>query len=144
MTLLDILPTDLPLNLSVANIAYDCYWLRCYKKRWPERPPLGRNFSEVEKLERETEKKYVEELSPTLSTIDTPDNKDIAQMSGDEDDQNSNLLSLTKSIDIDTCPITFSGQSNVEKNWKELYLEMHIQEYLENLDPENYDPEKVI
>ncbi|XP_071052582.1 uncharacterized protein [Onthophagus taurus] len=96
ISLLDILRVDLPLKLTVPKIAYEVYWLRCYKERWPKNSVIDRSFSEVEKLTNE--RKVVDE----------------------------------KIID-----------KNERKTWKELYLEKHVQEYLENLDPEHYDVEKI-
>nr|XP_022918868.1 T-complex-associated testis-expressed protein 1-like [Onthophagus taurus] len=96
ISLLDILRVDLPLKLTVPKIAYEVYWLRCYKERWPKNSVIDRSFSEVEKLTNE--RKVVNE----------------------------------KIID-----------KNERKTWKELYLEKHVQEYLENLDPEHYDVEKI-
>lgn len=133
MSLLDILPTDLPLHLTVNNITYDCYWLRCYRARWPNKPPLGRNFSEVENLlQRKEDTRNVTSSPQNNESIRAPNNHSTLKTSSEK---STGSNSLNSSV--------ISAKINGEKSWKELYLEMHLREYLENLEPENYDPEQV-
>ncbi|GJQ82478.1 hypothetical protein Trydic_g14469 [Trypoxylus dichotomus] len=141
MSLLDILPTTLPLNLTAGHIAYDCYWLRCYRDRWPKKPPIGRNFSEIESLQQE--KKQVLTYSSSLSS----DNSEIGDRSSKtgSSEKLSKVSSQYSKESSPSSPLSRNTAQNEEtlKTWKEFYFEMHIKEYLENLEPENYDGEKI-
>lgn len=69
---LQILNTDVPLNILVDNIKSDIFWKRCYSSKWPDIPlvPVG-------------------------------------------------------------------------KKWINIFMERHFADILENMNPRNYDPEKV-
>lgn len=141
LSLLDILPTDLPLPLTVTHIAYDCYWLRCYQNRWPQKPPIGRNFSEIENLTQD--RKEVVDFSSSLTLNNrTESNKSLEESNKHKSTGGNSRESIKSSPSSAVSSRTIKNESRL-KTWKELYLEMHIKEYLENLEPENYNPEKV-
>lgn len=116
--LLSILPTSLPLELAVEKIHEDIFWKRKYIDRWPKIPPIGKSFSAVSSYRKNT----------TLFN------------------NNSNSASVTRTSSLSSSKSTLSDISLVyseEKSWKQCYLEKHLEEELETLEPQDYDPEKV-
>lgn len=107
--LLNILPTNLPLELVVSKVNDNIYFKKCAIERWYHLIPI--NIKEKNMfIFNSTELKKEEPL----------ENTEIKEYSIKNDDL------FTES-----------------KNWKEHYLENHMREYLENLKPEDYDPEQV-
>ncbi|KAJ3654632.1 hypothetical protein Zmor_013807 [Zophobas morio] len=111
--LLDILPTELPLGLTIPKINDDIYWKRCYLQRWPKLIPenvsLDIQISEIVKVNNGSRK------SSTTNSASSQRSRKSSQ-----EQQKSN-----------------------KRTWKECFLEMHLREYLEKLKPEDYDAEKI-
>lgn len=85
--------------------------------RWPKIPPTGKYFSEVPNYRKNT-------------TIFN----------------NSDSTSETHTFSPSSEKGTLSEYSFVysdEKSWKECYLEKHLEEELETLEPQDYNPENV-
>lgn len=118
--LLDILSTDLPLNLTIPTINENVYWKRCYIHRWPKSIP-----HRVEDIE-------------ILETVISKNHQKFNSVSTAKDSDSGSSRSSTGK------KRRSSYHSNRKKSWKEWYVEMYVREYLEKQKPENYDAEKVI
>ncbi|KAL3281064.1 hypothetical protein HHI36_004288 [Cryptolaemus montrouzieri] len=105
-SLLNILPVDLPLELTVSKIEDNIYWKKCSLNKWPTQMP--RNVINKRMF-----------AFPTRS------------------DKNESLDATSLGSEDDLVYIA-------EKSWKQYYLENYIKEFLEKLQPEQYDPEKLI
>lgn len=110
--LVDILPCDLPLYLTVPIVNDDNYWRRCYIDKWPKAP-----------------KPYVEDETLVFEKIES---------NGlDEMDDTSVMVKSSSEIDVSV------REHFGPKKWKSHFLERYIQEYLENLNPEDYNQDYV-
>lgn len=120
--LLDLLPTNLQLDVSVLRINEDIYWKRAHAIRWPKNPPSTRHYTDV--LEYRRNSNIYSSLS-SIYTLSSTNVEDVSRRSSQ--------------ITFDRKPI----HKFDNKTWKEYYLERHLTETLENLQPEDYNPEEV-
>ncbi|XP_044750313.1 dynein regulatory complex subunit 5-like [Coccinella septempunctata] len=114
--LLNILPTNLPLCITVPIINDNFYWKKSALERWPHLMPT--NVTECDMF--------------------TFPSKAIEKKSFDCDDENISDTSLYTENSSEK-----TGVFTETKSWKQYYLENHIKEYLEKLQPEEYDPEEM-
>lgn len=131
--LLDLLPTNLPLHLTVPRIDSDIFWLRCYKERWPLAPPKGKRFSETVQLNVEDN---------TNSEETHFDEQNSREESSKENDNGESVCSDKKSIRSRIIEGTVSKRRG-EASWKQCFLEEHLRETLESTEPGRYNVEKV-
>lgn len=124
LLLLDLLPVDLPLELTVKNIYEDVYWKKCYYSKWPKLlpkdPPEENSFP----------------ATVSQSSSGTSSSVEIIATNG------NNRQYKSKEINS-SLEIVESEQNKNRKTWKHYYLEMHLKEFLENLRPEEFGCEKV-
>lgn len=115
LLLLNVLATDLPLEITVPIIHEDVYWRRCYEKRWPKQLP----------------KNVANEVTFPMCSSNTSSRSETVI-----DDSHTNHSE-------DVSPIINNLSCFETKTWKHYYLEMHVKVFLEYLRPEEYEPEKV-
>lgn len=170
--LLDILPLTLSLKLSVTKINDDIYWKRSYKNRWPELPPRGKSFTDVPVYKQKwlrtsnttsRSSVYLNEDLSDNSQVTNEENKDnngndiekelkSKNVDAENKDEDEDIIK-TKNNDETTKKLTEiiakssigteNSQTLKDRSWKQCYLEKHLEESLESLEPENYDPQKV-
>lgn len=105
------------MELSVSKINEDIYWKRAHVTRWPKNPPISKTYSDVPNYRRNSN------IFSSLSSIYSATTLD------DTSRRSSKAIGGESKFGV--------------KTWKENYLERHLQEELENLAPEDYDPEEV-
>ena len=132
--LLDLLPANLPLDLTVPRITFDIFWLRCYKERWPLAPPKGKSFSETAQLDVENNANSEEETHS--------DEQDSKRRSLEDNDGEGTACGDENSIVSRINEGTFSKKRG-ETSWRQCFLEQHLRETLEATEPDNCDVEKV-
>ncbi|KAF7270060.1 dynein regulatory complex subunit 5-like [Rhynchophorus ferrugineus] len=127
--LLDLLSENLPLEVTIPRINDEIYWKKCFLKRWPKKyPPLKTNVPLQQFIRNSLNEANEEFLKETLQK--------------ESSNQQSQVGSRRSSR-------TSCGTSSVKSeivndiSWKRLYVETHVQEYLESLEPERYNPEKM-
>ncbi|XP_045471981.1 dynein regulatory complex subunit 5-like [Harmonia axyridis] len=119
--LLNILPTNLPLHLTVPIIKDNIYWKKCALLRWPQKMPMNITDSGMFIFNSPNSKEEKHEDKEDLQV-------DGEKSYNSEIDESSSVNSL---LPYD------------RKTWKEYYLENHIKEYLEKMEPAEYDPEQM-
>lgn len=99
------------------------YWKRCYLSKWSQKLPI---LSEAENQFSHIVK-YQGVSSPK---------------------GNFDKTSLVLKETIKTCAVKVGEELLVKggqkRTWKKCFCEMHVKDYLKNLRPEEYNPEKVI
>lgn len=117
LLLLDVLATDLPLEITVPIIHEDVYWRRCYEERWPKQLP----------------EHVASEVNFPICSSNTSSRTDNVI----DDSRTSHTEDVSPIINDLSCGFE-------TKTWKHYYLEMHVKDFLEKLRPEEYESEKVI
>ncbi|KAJ8981722.1 hypothetical protein NQ317_003787 [Molorchus minor] len=124
--LIDILPTHLPLHLTIPKINDDMYWMRCYAERWPLNLPHDVKPLEIFEVLR----------SNNTRTLSNSCNGNNAHGKSSTRGSTTNVAKIESRDKL-------KRNNPDQRNWKEFYIEMHMKEYLESLKPEQYDAEKM-
>lgn len=65
---MDILPSDLPLNITGALINRESYWKRCSLERWPINETTNHGSSWKQLYFEKNLKEYLEEFDPAVTS----------------------------------------------------------------------------
>ncbi|XP_066255161.1 dynein regulatory complex subunit 5 [Euwallacea similis] len=129
--LLDVLPVELKLELTIPKINDEVYWKKCCVHRWPKKVPDIKTQTEAIEIVREgirENKGFFSNVSDRHTT-----NKSASSSSNSSSRKTSGKSSLKGN----------AQEQQQVKTWKKFYCEMHVKDYLENLKPEEYNPEKI-
>lgn len=148
--ILELLPTKLPLELTVPIIQDEYYWERCYEAYWPDSAPPNRRY------------KY-EKLCPFIPDEEIPSTEELMCLDN-VDVQSLEMVRSSFSVENDStqdqyfiekearnsgsnlnASVTYEVPNNIiiMKSWKQSFLERYLAQVLEQMTPDIFHEEYV-
>lgn len=135
------MPCNLPLELTIPIIESDSYWQRCFFDRWPGTCPPNRYLTHRNKR-IESENGSLDGEDTNDITIDNNDDEILHLNSAHSSKISNPLLQYIRSKSR-VNDYADGGNIIVRKTWKQCFVEKYVQEELEEMSPDMFNPEYV-